>query len=105
MVRLPPKPEYYKTAELSVPEGKKIIAKILKEKRFTQSDMPQKFFVIQELEFEHRKKHQREIRIGYWIIGKKGIAKGKWWWGQSCPLLPKKDTKKLIEILRKDFIR
>jgi hypothetical protein len=38
-----------------------------------------------------------EYRFGYYIVGKIGIAKDKWWWGQSCPLIPASDLKKLIK--------
>ena len=38
-----------------------------------------------------------EYRFGYYIVGKIGMAKDKWWWGQSCPLIPAEDFKKLIQ--------
>ncbi|OGD63128.1 hypothetical protein A2215_01525 [Candidatus Berkelbacteria bacterium RIFOXYA2_FULL_43_10] len=39
-----------------------------------------------------------EYRIGYFIVGKIGRARGRWVWGQFCPLLPAQD---LIELLGK----
>jgi hypothetical protein len=57
-----------------------------------------KTFVLEELEFENG---DREIRVGYYIIGKKGRAKGKWVWGQFCPFFPKKDLIRLIEKAKK----
>ena len=38
-----------------------------------------------------------EYRVGYYIVGRIGRAKGKWVWGQFCPIIPAKDLKKLIE--------
>ncbi|MBI5729204.1 MAG: hypothetical protein HY983_03125 [Candidatus Magasanikbacteria bacterium] len=38
-----------------------------------------------------------EYRFGYYIVGKIGKAKNKWWWGQSCPIIPHKDLSKLLE--------
>jgi hypothetical protein len=59
-----------------------------------QSTNPKKVFVLQELLFDDGKK---EIRIGYYIIGKKPRMKNKWVWGQFCPLFPKQDLLKLIK--------
>jgi len=72
-----------------------------KEVRLTQSDYPEKVFVLQEILFEDGKK---EIRIGYYIIGKKPKMKGKWVWGQYCPIIPKEDFEKLIELAKKEGI-
>lgn len=44
------------------------------------------------------KKNNIEYRIGYFIRGKIRRAKGKWLWGQYCPLIPHKD---LISLMRK----
>jgi len=48
---------------------------------------------LQELHFENGKK---QIRIGYYIIGKKPGARDRWVWGQFCPFFPKQDLNKLI---------
>ena len=42
------------------------------------------------------KRDEREYRIGYFIVGKNGRAKGRWVWGQFCPLIPIPDFGKLI---------
>ncbi len=39
-----------------------------------------------------------EYRIGYYIVGKNGTKKGKWTWGQYCPMIPAND---LIHLMRK----
>jgi len=61
----------------------------------------EKIFVLQEILFKDGKK---ELRLGYYIIGKKPRAKGKWVWGQFCPFFPKKDLIKLIEKAKKEGI-
>lgn len=58
-----------------------------------QSNYPGKIFVLQEILFEDGKK---ELRLGYYIIGKKPGAKNRWVWGQYCPFFPKRDLIKLI---------
>lgn len=39
-----------------------------------------------------------EYRLGYWIVGKKGRARGKWVWGQYCPMIPAADLPRLIDL-------
>jgi len=62
-----------------------------------QSTYPDKFFVLQDIVFENG---QNEIRIGYYIIGKKPAMHGWWVWGQYCPFIPKNDFKRLLEKAR-----
>lgn len=66
-----------------------------------QSDYPEKIFVLQEIIFEDGKK---ELRLGYYIIGKKPRSRDKWVWGQYCPFFPKQDLIKLIEKAKKEGI-
>ena len=60
-----------------------------------QSGMPQKQFCLQRIEFEND--HRIELRLGYYIIGKKRGMFGKWTWGQFAPFLPIEDFKTIIE--------
>jgi len=82
-------------------DGKRENFKIGRYVTLRQSNYPGKIFVLQEILFENRKK---ELRIGYYIIGKKPKARGKWVWGQYCPLFPRKDLIKLIEKAKKKGI-
>ncbi len=41
-----------------------------------------------------------EYRFGYWIVGRIGRAKGKWWWAQFSPLIPHRDLEPLLEKAR-----
>lgn len=88
-----PKLETNKKGCVTSITGKKIKFEIKKQVTLKQSDYPEKIFVLQELYFENGKK---EIRIGYYIIGKKGHARGRWIWGQFCPFFPNQDLTKLV---------
>ena len=68
-----------------------------------QSDYPLKMFVLQEV---YVGKDEPEIRIGYYIVSKKMLEKGKLslQWGQFNPNIPKKDLMKLIEMAKRKSI-
>lgn len=53
-----------------------------------------KVYVLEKLKDEDGKKH---FRLGYYIIGQKSKMKGKWVWGQYCPMGPVKDFKRIIK--------
>jgi hypothetical protein len=71
-----------------------------------QHNLSEKVFVIERLrkhstegEIIHKKEQKAgeiEYRIGYYIVGKIRKAKGRWIWGQFCPLIPSQDFKKLL---------
>ena len=60
-----------------------------------QSDAPQKYFVLDVIKASWKK--EVELRIGYYILGKKPKVLNKWVWGQYCPLIPKHDLKMLLK--------
>jgi len=60
-----------------------------------QSDFRDKYFVIELIRPEYRRKP--EIRIGYYILGKKPSVAGKWVWGQFAPMVPQKDIPALFK--------
>ncbi|MDD3712458.1 MAG: hypothetical protein PHZ28_03070 [Candidatus Izemoplasmatales bacterium] len=70
-----------------------------------QTNYPDKVFIVERLRKEKivdgvSEKNEIgdvEYRIGYYIVGKIGRAKGKWTWGQFCPLIPVEDFDKLIQ--------
>lgn len=47
---------------------------------------------------------QQEYRIGYFIVGRIGRAKGRWIWGQFCPIIPIKDLDRLLKKAKKDRV-
>ncbi|MFA5948593.1 MAG: hypothetical protein WC806_06570 [Candidatus Gracilibacteria bacterium] len=71
-----------------------------------QHNLEEKVFVVERLKrigIEGKISHKYlkigdiEYRIGYYMIGKNGNVKGRWTWGQYCPIIPQKDFKKLID--------
>lgn len=50
------------------------------------------------------KKGEIEYRIGYFIVGKIGRAKGRWIWGQFCPMIPQKDLEPLWNKAKKEGV-
>lgn len=76
-----------------------------------QHNLKNKVFVIERLKRVkiHGKTVHKDIKIGdveyrfgYFIVGKIGMAKNKWWWGQSCPLIPHQDFAKLLKKAKKE---
>ena len=76
-----------------------------------QHNLEEKVFVIERLrraEIQGTTAHKKieigdvEYRIGYYIVGHIRNAKGRWVWGQFCPLIPQKDFDKLMEKARKE---
>ncbi len=76
-----------------------------------QYNLKEKFYVIERLRLEkttgfitnkNNKIGQIEYRIGYYIVGKIGRAKGRWVWGQFCPMIPQEDFKKLLNLATKE---
>ena len=75
-----------------------------------QHNYPEKVFVIERFIRGKRegdiiqntgKEGDIEYRFGYYIVGKVGKAKGRWIWGQFCPIIPEEDFNKLIELAKK----
>jgi len=89
-----PKLKINKEGQITDINGRKIKFKVGKYVTLRQSTYPEKIFVLEEIKFENGKE---ELRLGYYIIGKKGRKKGKWTWGQFCPFIPKRDLIRLIK--------
>jgi len=64
------------------------------EIRRTQSSYPNKLIVFQKLEIEEDK--VIEYRLGYYMIGVKPGARGRWVWGQFCLLIPEEDLMAIL---------
>ena len=58
-----------------------------------QSELPSKIICLQRIAFEDGR---QEVRLGYYIIGKRPRMLGKWVWGQYAALLPLEDFKAII---------
>lgn len=67
------------------PDGEVFHFEIVDEVRKFQDDSKTKIIVLQLIKFDDGKK---EIRLGYYIIGKKPKMRGRWVWGQYAALMP-----------------
>lgn len=63
-----------------------------------QSNAPHKYFVLDLLQlfWKNEKARKEELRIGYYILGKRKKVRDKWVWGQYAPLIPPKDLRILV---------
>ncbi len=43
-----------------------------------------------------------EYRFGYYMLGMNGNRRNMWTWGESCPIIPKRDFDKLIKKARRE---
>ena len=60
-----------------------------------QHNAPRKLISFQRIRMEE--KGRIEYRFGYYMIGVKPGAKGRWVWGQFCLLIPEKDLKSVMK--------
>lgn len=89
---LPPK--IGKGGKPKLPDGRVVHYRITDEIRIPQTGMPQKILCLQRIEFEGD--NHIEVRLGYYIIGKKPRMRGRWVWGQYATFMLLKDFKALI---------
>jgi hypothetical protein len=64
-----------------------------------QSNAPHKYLVVQRIHICDEQRY--EYRFGYYMIGFRKGARGKWTWGQFSPMIPEKDLTVLIKTMRK----
>lgn len=64
-----------------------------------QSNAPHKLITFQKLRLEEE--NRIEFRLGYYMIGVKTGAKGRWVWGQYALMIPEKDFKVILKEARK----
>ncbi|TVM04296.1 MAG: hypothetical protein CV087_01265 [Candidatus Brocadia sp. WS118] len=60
-----------------------------------QSNSNRKIIVLQKMRFIEE--DRIEFRFGYYMIGMKPKAKGRWVWGQFCLLIPQEDLMAILE--------
>ncbi len=63
-----------------------------------QTNAPHKYFVLDLmlLHWKQERTRKKELRIGYYILGKKKTVFNKWMWGQYAPLIPPRDLRNLL---------
>jgi hypothetical protein len=76
------------------PTGKPFYFVIKDEIHIRQSGKPDKLIYLQRLEFESD--GRVELRLGYYVIGKKPAMRGRWVWGQYTTMIPADDFKHII---------
>jgi len=76
-----------------------------------QHNLNQKIFIVERFRRKNiikpvthgnLKLGEVEYRVGYYMVGKNGNKIDKWTWGESCPIIPKEDFNKLINLAKKE---
>jgi hypothetical protein len=75
-------------------DGNKLYFTVLDEITRIQSDYPVKAIYLQRLQWEDD--GRIELRLAYYIIGKKPKMAGKWVWGQFATMIPVEDFRAII---------
>lgn len=89
-----------------MPDKTRMKGEVIDEFIYPQSDLSNEcVFWANLIEFEpyQGRPIRYEIRLGYWVIGSKpgSETKGKWLWGQFCPLLPVADMQAIYKEMEK----
>lgn len=77
------------------PSGNRFYFEIEDEIHIPQSGKPDKLIYLQRLKFESD--GRVELRLGYYVIGKKPAMRGRWVWGQFATMIPLSDFRKIIQ--------
>lgn len=94
--RWPPLPDNIgKTRTIPAIDGQIRHFKIEDEIIRPQGNSDRKIIVLQKMRFIEE--DRVEFRFGYYMIGLKPKAKGRWVWGQFCLLIPQEDLIALLE--------
>jgi len=75
------------------PDGSRFHFTITDEIHIKQTGKPNKLIYLQRLTFDDGRK---ELRLGYFIIGKKRRMRGRWVWGQYATMIPVADFRRII---------
>jgi hypothetical protein len=101
----PPEPPSRKGTRSWIPEptGEKYWFEIVDEvrqrqSRFAAGTSEGKILCLQLLRFDES--GMEEMRLGYYIIGKKPRMLGKWVWGQFATMMPMEDFRALMDKAR-----
>jgi len=76
------------------PDDHKTDFTITDEIQRIQSNFPAKIICLQRIRFDYG---AEEVRLAYFIIGKKPKMLGRWVWGQYATLMPIEDFKWIIQ--------
>ena len=76
------------------PDGSRFYFTIVDEIHVAQSGASHKLIYLQRIRFDSD--GRIELRLGYYIIGKKKRMRGRWVWGQYATMLPVADFRRII---------
>jgi hypothetical protein len=97
--KLPPWPDNVgKRRKIPTITGETRYFIIKDEIRKTQYNNKKKLIVLQVLQLEGTKTN--EFRLGYYMIGEKPGARGRWVWGQFCLHVPARDLEAILKKAR-----
>jgi hypothetical protein len=99
----PPPPKHVGDAiKTKHPDGTTRRHTIVGEIHIRQKGNKRKLIYLQKI---RREDGVEELRLGYFIIGKKPAMRGRWVWGQYATFLPASDFRKIIKMAeRKGWI-
>lgn len=63
-----------------------------------QSDKPNKVVILEQIDFEQK----QELRLRYYIMGKKPGSRGRWTFGQYAVIIPVSDFLSLLNVASKN---
>lgn len=73
---------------------------ILDETHHIPTGNREKVIYLQQLQFDDRR--EPELRLGYYMIGKKaGRTRGRWVWAQYAPMVHARDLRAIIQKAKK----
>ncbi len=86
-----------------MPDGRRFHFEIIGEIHIEQSGKPDKLVYLQRLKLDNGRV---ELRLGYYIIGKKPGMRGRWVWGQFATMIPAADFRRIVSrAKRKGWLR
>jgi len=92
---VPPLPSKGKRSWIYTVEGHPLSYEVIDEHVWSPADNAEKALCVHRLRFDDG---HIELRIGYYMIGKKGRGRGKWLWAQFAPMLRAADLQHLCQI-------
>jgi hypothetical protein len=93
----PPPNNVGKIGKTKHPDGRVGRHEIVDEIHIFQRQSKNKLIYLQKLKLDNGKE---ELRLGYYMIGKKPAMRGRWVWGQYATFLPVQDFKRIINIAK-----
>jgi hypothetical protein len=80
-----------------MPDGRCLVFTITDELYVEQTGRPGKLIYLQQIRFDDGRE---QLRLGYYIIGKKQGMRGRWVWGQFAPFIPAADFKRIVDLAK-----